>query len=145
MYMYRWKTLTRGGGGVLHSDIEERGLDLEKNTVPIRFFNFFPFTLFYPKLINMCETSLLQVKDRSLSEEINLSPKRQTENIDVCKTLMPPLPNLLRIGLTFNLQLSPTEMNINRDHLLMKDYLPTKFEACGAKRSWVISAQVLGD
>ena len=28
---------------------------------------------------------------------------------------------------------------LNRGHLLTKDYLPTKFEACGAKRSWVIS------
>ena len=33
----------------------------------------------------------------------------------------------------------PTDLNINRDHLLTKDYLPTKFEASGAKRSWVIS------
>ena len=33
----------------------------------------------------------------------------------------------------------PTDMNINRDHLLTKDYLPTKFEASGAKRYWVIS------
>ena len=33
----------------------------------------------------------------------------------------------------------PTDLNINRAHLLIKDYLPTKFEASGAKRSWVIS------
>ena len=33
----------------------------------------------------------------------------------------------------------PTHLNINRGHLLIKDYLPTKFEASGAKRSWVIS------
>ena len=33
----------------------------------------------------------------------------------------------------------PNDLNINRDHLLTKDYLPTKFEASGAKRSWVIS------
>ena len=32
----------------------------------------------------------------------------------------------------------PTDLNINRHHLLIKDYLPTKFEASGAKRSWVI-------
>ena len=32
-----------------------------------------------------------------------------------------------------------TDLNINRDHLLIKDYLPTKFEASGAKRSWVFS------
>ena len=33
----------------------------------------------------------------------------------------------------------PTELNINRGHLLIKNYLPTKFKASGAKRSWVIS------
>ena len=33
----------------------------------------------------------------------------------------------------------PTDLNINRGHLLMKDYLPTKFEDSGAKRSRVIS------
>ena len=33
----------------------------------------------------------------------------------------------------------PTDLNINRDHLLIKDYLPTKFEASGAKRSWVMN------
>ena len=41
--------------------------------------------------------------------------------------------------MTFDLDLWPTDLNINRGHLLMKDYLPTKFEASGAKRSWVIS------
>ena len=33
----------------------------------------------------------------------------------------------------------PTDLSINRDHLLIKDYLPNKFEAPGPKRSWVIS------
>ena len=33
----------------------------------------------------------------------------------------------------------PTDLNINRDHLLIKDYLPTKFEACRTKHCWVIS------
>ena len=33
----------------------------------------------------------------------------------------------------------PIDLNINRGHLLIKDYLPTKFEASGAKRSWFIS------
>ena len=28
----------------------------------------------------------------------------------------------------------PRDLTINRDHVLMKDYLPTKFEASGAKR-----------
>ena len=55
-------------------------------------------------------------------------------NIDVCETLMPPFPNM-----TFDLDLWPTDLKINRDHLLIKDYLPTKFEASGAKPSWVIS------
>ena len=66
---------------------------------------------------------------------------------------MPPFPNIRRIGLTFDLDLSwvirctrfgrlhdlwPTDLIINRDHLLIKDYLPTKFEASGAKHSGVI-------
>ena len=54
-------------------------------------------------------------------------------NIAVCKTQMPPFPNMWRVGLTFDLDLWPTDLNINRDHLLIKDYLPTKFEASGAK------------
>ena len=41
--------------------------------------------------------------------------------------------------MTFDLDLWPTYLNINRGHLLIKDYLPTKFETCGAKRSCVIS------
>ena len=41
--------------------------------------------------------------------------------------------------MTFDLDLWPTDLNINRGHQLIKDYLPTKFEASGAKRSWVIS------
>ena len=52
---------------------------------------------------------------------------------------MPPFPNLSRIGLTFDLDLSPTDLDIDRGHLLIKDYLHTKFEASGAKRSRVIS------
>ena len=61
------------------------------------------------------------------------------KNIAVCKTLMPPFPNIERKGLTFDTDLWPTDLNINRGHVLIKDYLPTKFEASGAKRSWVIS------
>ena len=41
--------------------------------------------------------------------------------------------------MTFDLDLWPTDLKINRDHLLTKVYLPTKFEASGAKRSWVVS------
>ena len=91
------------------------------------------------------------------------------QNIDVCKTLILPFPNKWRVGLTFDLPLDllleqsvlklsvaqyvgdwhdlwswPTDLNINRDHLLIKDYLPTKFEASEAKRSWVISCTRYG-
>ena len=38
----------------------------------------------------------------------------------------------------------PTDLNINRDHLLIKDYPPTKIEASGAKRSWVICCTRFG-
>ena len=99
------------------------------------------------------------------------------KNIDVCKTLMPPFPNIWRIGLTLTFDLLtwisieiiyssrtiylpslkllgqsvpglsvaqglgdwhdlwpwPTDLNINRDHLLIKDYLPTKFDGSGGK------------
>ena len=41
--------------------------------------------------------------------------------------------------MTFDLDLWPTDLKINRDHLLTKDYLPTKFQASEAKRSSVIS------
>ena len=41
--------------------------------------------------------------------------------------------------MTFDLDLSPTDLNINRDHLLIKDYVPTTFEVSVAKRSSVIS------
>ena len=51
---------------------------------------------------------------------------------------MPPFPNMWRVGFTFDTDLWPSDLNVNRDHLLIKDYLPTKFEASGAKRSRVI-------
>ena len=41
--------------------------------------------------------------------------------------------------MSYDLDLSSTDRTIYRDHLLIMDYLPTKFEACGAKRSGVIS------
>ena len=41
--------------------------------------------------------------------------------------------------MTFDPDLWPTDLKINRGHLLIKDYLPTKFEASGAKHFWVIS------
>ena len=34
--------------------------------------------------------------------------------------------------------LLPSDLTINRDHVLIKDYLPTKFEASQAKHCWVI-------
>ena len=40
--------------------------------------------------------------------------------------------------MTFDLDLWPTDLTINRDHLLIKDYLPTRFEPSWAKRCWVI-------
>ena len=44
------------------------------------------------------------------------------------------------------LDLWSTDLNVNRDHLhvLIMDYLPTKFEAYGAKRSWVIRCTRFG-
>ena len=41
--------------------------------------------------------------------------------------------------MTFHLDLWPTDLKIDRGHLLIKDYLPTKFEASEEKHSWVIS------
>ena len=48
------------------------------------------------------------------------------------------------VGDWYDLDLWPTDLNINRDHLLIKDFLPTKFEAFEAKRSWVISCTRYG-
>ena len=39
----------------------------------------------------------------------------------------------------------PSDLNINRGHLLIKDYLPTKLEASWAKHSWVINCTRLRD
>ena len=41
--------------------------------------------------------------------------------------------------MTFDPDLWPTDLNINWDHLLIKNYVPTKFEASGTKHSWVIN------
>ena len=46
--------------------------------------------------------------------------------------------------MTFDLDLWPTNLTINRDHLLIKDYLPTKFEASGIKPCWVIRCTRFG-
>ena len=55
-----------------------------------------------------------------------------------------PLHKIWKTDMTFDLDLWPTDLTINRDHLLVKDYLPTKFEASGAKRSWVIRCTRFG-
>ena len=47
--------------------------------------------------------------------------------------------------MTFVLDLQPTDLNINMDLLLIQDYLPTTFEASGAKHSWVISCTTFMD
>ena len=47
-----------------------------------------------------------------------------------------PLHKVWETDMTFDL--GPSDLTINRDHVLIKDYLPTKFEACGAKHCWVI-------
>ena len=108
---------------------------------------------------------------------------------DVCKTLMPPFPQLMRIDLTFDLltwiswrviymiysswtiyipsltvpgqkallssplhklwetnttfnleptNLWPIDLNIHKDHLLIVEYIPSKFDTSWTKRSWVI-------
>ena len=47
--------------------------------------------------------------------------------------------------MTSDLDLCPTNLTINRDHLLITDYLPTKFETSRAMRSCVISCTMLRD
>ena len=44
---------------------------------------------------------------------------------------------MLKCNITFDLDLWPTDLNINRDQLLTTDHLPSKFEASWAKHSWV--------
>ena len=62
---------------------------------------------------------------------------------DVCETPTPPPPFPQYIK--NRIELWPTDLNINRNHLLIKDHLPTKFEASGAKRSWLLVAQGVRD
>ena len=54
------------------------------------------------------------------------------------------LHNSRETDMTFDLDFWPTDLNINREQLLIKDYPPTKFEASGTKRSWVISCTRYG-
>ena len=57
-----------------------------------------------------------------------------------------PLHKVWETDMTVDFDLWPTgtDLTIDRDHLLIKDYLPTKFEASGAKRSWVIPCTSFG-
>ena len=57
-----------------------------------------------------------------------------------------PLPQHIRISLTFDpdLDLWPTDLKINRDHLLIKGYIHTKFEVKPVKRSQVIRCTSYG-
>ena len=55
-----------------------------------------------------------------------------------------PLHKVWETDMTFDLDLWPTDLTINRDHLLIKDYLPTKFEVSGAKSCWVIRCTRFG-
>ena len=45
----------------------------------------------------------------------------------------------------FNLDLSPNDLNINRDHLLTKEYLPTKLKLLGQNIPELSVAQGVGD
>ena len=85
----------------------------------------------------MCGMHIQSIKTFSNDTKVNaIWPLNVTFilNIAVCKTQMPPLPQHKKS----RLDLWPTDLNINRDHLLIKDYLTTKFEASGAKCSRVI-------
>ena len=55
-----------------------------------------------------------------------------------------PLPQHITTVLILGLDLWPTDLNINRNHLLMNGYLHNKFQASEAKHSWVIH-KVKGD
>ena len=43
----------------------------------------------------------------------------------------------MRTGFIFDLYFKTIDVNIDGEYVLIKDYLPTKFEASGAKCSWV--------
>ena len=72
----------------------------------------------------------LETQGPFIAHLITNSKQFSQKNIEVCETLMPPFPNILRIGLTFDL--STTDLNITSGHLLIKDYLPTEIEVSGA-------------
>ena len=53
-----------------------------------------------------------------------------------------PLPKHIKNRL--DLDLSPTNLNFDKGHLLIKDYLPTKFETSGANHSWITNCTRCG-
>ena len=58
----------------------------------------------------------------------------------VCKAFLSyQLLTMWETDMTFDFAPWPTDLNIKRDHLVITDYLPTKFKASGEKLSWVIS------
>ena len=57
---------------------------------------------------------------------------KQARKIHVCETLIRPISQQMENRL--DLELSPTDLDIYRGHILIKDYLSSKFEAVGAKR-----------
>ena len=77
-----------------------------------------------------------KVGSKFLNRQLRITPLRsmsQGQQEMFVKHLC-PIYQHMRIGLTMDL-------TINRGHLLIKDYLPTKFEASEAKHSGVTVAQ----
>ena len=67
------------------------------------------------------------------------------QNIDVCEILMPLIPNISIMSLTFDIDLSPTDLNIDRGHLLIKDYLHKCLKLLGQSVLELTIAQGVGD
>ena len=120
----------------------------------------------YLRSLKLLEQSVLELSvAQGLGDWHDLWPTDlNTNNVSIgiiysCRTIYLPSLKLLEhlaflsyqlhkvweTDMTFDLDLWPTDLNINRDHLLIKDYLPIKFEASWAKRSWVISCTSLRD
>ena len=69
----------------------------------------------------------------------------KNKTIDVCETLMPPFPNLSRIGFTFDLDLSPTDLDIDRVIYSSRTiYLP-RLKLLGQSALELSVAQGVGD
>ena len=91
----------------------------------------------WPRILNPTNVSFSFNPRKLVPTKIKLSTVIANYRIktDVSERLMPPFPNIRRIGLTFDLDLSTTDLNIDKSHVLIKDYLSTEIEVCGAKRS----------